>query len=157
MFTINSRKFDGQIHRSWNCELIEQTDSLLILKGIFKTEVNHSQIGVIRRNTISMEYFWLDEWFNIFKFESAAGNLLGFYCNVNLPPTVSGNVLDFIDLDLDIFVDAKFNIKILDEDEFILNSEKYNYSPEVVQKARETLKKLIFLVNERDFPFNISS
>ncbi len=51
--TINSRKFDGTIHRTWNANLIERKDTLLIFVGEFEREVKHSHLGVIGRGKIS--------------------------------------------------------------------------------------------------------
>jgi len=73
--TINSRKFDGKIHRSWQAESIAQKDSLLIFVGEFDKEVKHSHLGVIRRGTISYEYYWLDRWYNVFRFHEPDGDL----------------------------------------------------------------------------------
>lgn len=154
IFTINSRKYDGTINRAWQCELIESENSLFILRGIFEKEVNHSQIGVIRRGTISTEYFWINRWFNVFKFINPDGGLLGFYCNINQPPTISDSILDFVDLDLDIFVNSNFEVTILDEDEFRENSEKYKYSQTVVSKVAETVDELLEMIEKRVFPFD---
>ncbi|HQU86553.1 MAG TPA: DUF402 domain-containing protein [Pyrinomonadaceae bacterium] len=156
IFTINSKKFDDSIHRSWNCELISNVDALYIFEGKFSEEIHHPQIGVIRRNTRSTEFFWLDKYFSVFKFETDAGKLVGFYYNINLPPIINNNILDFIDLDIDVYVDSNFNIRILDEDEFSINSEKYQYPTELVLKVRKTLDLLLELIANREFPFNSS-
>ena len=105
---INSRKFNGKIHRSWKADLIKKQDSLLIFVGEFEKEVKHSELGVIGRGTISYEYYWLDRWYNIFKFFEPNGNLRNFYCNLNMPPEFKEGVLDYIDLDIDVLVSKNF-------------------------------------------------
>jgi len=154
LFSIQSNKYDGGVNRSWECELIDAKESLYILKGTFKKKINHEYIGVIRPNTISIEYFWRDKWFNVFKFISPNGKLLGFYCNISKPPHIFNSALSFVDLDLDIFVDKNFNIKVLDEDEFRENSHKYSYPQSVIIKAKETINELISMIENREFPFN---
>lgn len=152
---INSRKFDGKIHKTWRAELIEQKESLLTFVGEFEKEIKHSHLGVIRRGTISYEFYWLDDWFSIFRFHEPDGSLRNFYCNINMPPTFENNVLDYVDLDIDVLVWKDFSIEILDEDEFAENAEKYNYSAEIKSKAKESLEKILRLAENRKFPFDI--
>lgn len=152
--TINARKFGGEIHRSWNCELIEQIDTLLIFVGVFKDEIVHPELGIIRPGTVSYEYYWLDRWYNIFRFHEPEGALRNFYCNINLPPTFEAGVLDYVDLDIDLLVSENFQIKVLDLEEFEINSVKFNYPKPVIEKAFASLTDLISLAEQRHFPFN---
>lgn len=151
---INSRKSDGKIHRSWKAELIEVRDSLLIFVGEFETEVRHSKLGVIGRGTISYEYYWLDRWYNVFKFFEPDGELRNFYCNVNLPPRFENNVLDYVDLDIDVLVSKNFEVEILDLDEFEENSKLFGYSPDVIKKTFESLDEILKIIDNRGFPFS---
>lgn len=153
---INSRKFDGEIHRNWKCRLVEQKDSLLVFVGEFEKEVKHSNLDVIGRGTISYEYYWLDRWFNIFRFHEPDGSLRNFYCNINMPPKFHEGVLDYVDLDIDVLVWQDFSFEILDLDEFRENSEKFNYPDELKTKVQKTLDKLLKMIEMREFPFNIN-
>lgn len=155
LITINSRKFDGEIHRSWKAELIEETEDLYIFVGVFDMEVKHSKLGVIRRNTVSYEYYWKNKWFNIFRFHEPEGNLRNFYCNINQPPTLKNGVLDYIDLDIDVLVWQDFSFEILDMDEFEENILKYKYSDQLQKKAHSSLAEIIDLIEKRNFPFDL--
>lgn len=152
--TINARKFNGEIHRSWQADLIEQRDSLLIFVGRFEKEIRHPKLGVIRRGTISYEYYWLDRWFNVFRFHEPEGELRNFYCNINLPPSFETNVLDYIDLEIDVLVSENFDVEILDRDEFEENSKIFNYSADLKTKTFETLDELLKIIENRAFPFS---
>lgn len=151
---INSRKYDGSIHKSWKAELINQSDSVLELVGIFEEEVEHSYLGVIRRGTVSYEYFWLNRWYSVFRFVEPEGDLRNFYCNINLPPTFMNGILDYIDLDIDILVWKDFSYQILDIDEFEQNIQKYSYPKEIQTKSILSLEKLIQKIKKRGFPFS---
>ena len=151
---INSRKFDGKIHRSWKAELIEQRNSLLIFVGKFEEEVSHPFLGVIGRGTLSYEFYWLDRWYNVFRFHEPGGSLRNFYCNVNMPPELENGVLDYIDLDIDILVWKDFSHQILDVEEFEENAKVLSYPDNLRVKVRESLSELIFLIENRIFPFN---
>lgn len=152
--TINSRKFDGKIHRTWNANFIKRENSLLIFVGVFDKEVNHPDLGVIGRGTVSYEFFWLNRCYNIFRFHEPNGDLRNYYCNINLPPTFVNGVLDYIDLDIDLLVWKDFSYQVLDSDEFEENAKRFSYSTELRQKIQVNLDELISMVENKSFPFN---
>lgn len=152
--TINSRKFDGEIYRSWQAELIKQTDSLLTFVGVFEDEINHRHLGVIRRGTISYEFYWRKKGYNVFRFHEPEGDLRNFYCNLNLPPKWANGVLDYVDLDIDVLVWKDFSIQILDEDEFAENARLFGYSKELRETVKANLKELLTLVEQKSLPFD---
>lgn len=151
---INSRKYDKIIHRMWYATLIDHNDSQLTLMGEFQKEINHPQLGVIRRGTISYEFYWLDRWYNVFRFHEPDGNLRNFYCNINLPPIFQDNILDYVDLDIDLLVFADFSYQILDREEFEENSRKYAYPKQLCDKVEKSVNELISLIEAKSFPFN---
>ena len=151
---INSRKFDGVIHRSWNAELLEQTDSLLVYIGKFEKEIKHPHLGVIRRGTISYEFYWLERGYNVFRFHEPEGDLRNFYCNLNLPPTFENDILDYVDLEIDVLVWRDFSVRILDVEEFEENARVYDYSATLRAEVDENLKTLLSLIERKVFPFD---
>ena len=152
--TINSRKYDGNLHRSWKAELIETNNNLIEFIGKFDKEVAHSQLGVIGRGTISYEFYWFERWYNVFRFHEPDGTLRNFYCNINMPPKFENDVLDYVDLDIDVVIWKDFTRQILDVEEFDENSRKYAYPDSLREKVRESLSELILLVDNRIFPFD---
>ncbi len=151
---IISRKFDGKIHRSWNAELLEQTDSLLTFVGTFEKEVKHSHLGVIRRGTVSYEIYWLNRGYNVFRFHEPEGGLRNFYCNINLPPKFEHGVLDYVDLDIDVLVWKDFSLEILDSDEFEENAVIFGYSKTIRDDVDKNLQEILSLVKNKSFPFD---
>ncbi len=151
---VRAKKYDGSLNRSWECDFVSQTESHLILKGIFGQMINHREIGVIRRKTVSYEFFWFDRWFNVFRFHEPDGSLKCFYCNINCPPQFSHPNLEYVDLDLDLIVDPDFKYRIIDTDEFKQNSAKYNYPNELILQTGNALDELIRMVENRLFPFD---
>lgn len=151
---INSRKFDKTIHRTWKAKLIEQTHYQLTLAGKFSSTISHSDLGVIRRETVSIEFFWFDRWYNVFRFHNPDGSLRNFYCNICLPPVFSEDKLDYVDLDIDLVVWQDFSYKILDVEEFEANALKYSYTEQMRAKIQETLTEIISLIDNRMFPFD---
>ena len=151
---VNSRKYDQSIKRSWNCLLVERRDPLLMFVGEFETDVDHAELGFIRRGTVSYEYYWLDRWYNVFRFHEPDGSFRNFYCNVNMPPDFKQGVLDYVDLDIDVLVHADFSYVILDVSEFKVNAVKFDYPADVVLKTELTLDEIIRSIEKREFPFD---
>lgn len=154
IITINTLKFDRRINRTWRAELLEQTNELLVFVGEFEKEVTHPSLGVIRPKTVSYEYYWLDRWYNVFRFHEPSGELRNFYCNVNFPPEFDGDTLNYVDLDIDLLVWKDFRSEVLDMAEFEENSAKFSYPPEVVENALTAVNKLQELIDMREFPFD---
>lgn len=154
--TINSRKFDGEIARSWQADLIARNGSLLIFCGVFEREIRHDHLGVIRRGTVSYEFYWLDRYYNIFRFHEPDGSFRNFYCNINLPPVFNDRVLDYIDLDIDLLVFKDLSYKVLDEDDFKAHSEIFSYPQDLITKVRQSLEALLNLLENRSFPFDFN-
>lgn len=152
--TINSRKYDGKIHRTWKARLLSQGDEVITLVGEFEKEVNHPFIGVIRRGTVSYEFYWEKLWFNVFRFHEPEGDLRNFYCNINLPPKFENGILDYVDLDIDVLIWKDYSYQILDLDEFEKNAERFEYSPELRKKTDEALRELLLMLEQKAFPFN---
>lgn len=151
---IIARKYDGRIHRQWEAKLLSQTNSLLTFVGVFDEEIVHAELGLIRRGTISYEYYWLDRWYNVFKFFEPDGRLRNFYCNVNLPPTFADRTLDYIDLDIDVLVWSDHTRVTLDLAEFEENAVFFGYPAQVKEKAARTVAELETLIDAKLFPFD---
>ncbi|MEO8572503.1 MAG: DUF402 domain-containing protein [Pyrinomonadaceae bacterium] len=152
MITVNSRKFDGTIRRSWQCELVEQRDSLLIFVGEFETDIQHSDLGRIKKGTVSYEYYWLDRWYNIFRFHEPTGELRNFYCNINMPPKFENEVLDYVDLDIDVFAGPDLSPTVLDREEYEYNAKIFDYPTELRAEVESTLSELLEHFENRDVP-----
>lgn len=152
--SVRVLKYDGVEHRRWSASLLRQDRDLLVLDAKFEEEIQHDLLGTIELGTVSLEYYWLNRWFNVFRFSSPSGVLRNYYCNVNVPPTFDGDLLTYIDLDIDILVAADLSYRILDLEEFEENATRYGYSNDVKANAHQALDDLISLIEKRQFPFD---
>jgi len=154
IITINSRKFDGSIYKSWNVELVNRNNCFFTFVGEFEKEIVHSQLGVIRRGTVSYEFYWFNRWYNVFRFHEPDGILRNFYCNINLPFKFTDKVLDYVDLDIDILVWKDLSYQVLDSEEFEENAKRFSYSDKIRKKVKATQDELISLIETKTFPFD---
>src|SRR5215510_4548403 len=127
---------------------------LLVLDAVFNEEIEHDLLGTIASGTISTEYYWLDRWYNIFRFGDQSREFQNFYCNVGVPPVFDGHVLTYVDLDIDVLVKPDFSYQVLDLEDFEENARRYDYPLDVRQNAHSALAELIRLIKTRTFPFD---
>jgi protein associated with RNAse G/E len=153
MIVVRSFKYDGRLHRRWPARLLHGDASLIELDGRFEEEIRHAQLGTIPLGTRTLEYYWLDRWYNVFRFLEPGGALLYYYCNVNVPPVFDGHGLSYIDLDMDILVAPDLSYRILDREEFEANATRFRYPPGVRRRAHLALDELVALIEARRFPF----
>ena len=154
--TVRVLKYDGTEYRRWTARRSRREGSLLVLDAEFEYDVHHDLLGAIQSGTRTIEYYWLDRWYNIFRFMN--GDNIGtrlYYCNINMPPSLKDNVLTYIDLDIDILVQPDFSYQVLDLDEFEENARRYGYSEEVKSKAQAAVDELVSMIVRHQFPFDV--
>ena len=125
-----------------------------MLDAEFSEHIEHDLLGTIPVGTISTEYYWLDRWYNVFRFAEPDHQLKKYYCNINMPPKFDGETLSYVDLDIDVLVEPDWSFTVLDTDEFETNVRRYNYPNEVQEQARQAVAELISLIQTRAFPFS---
>ncbi|NHN34608.1 DUF402 domain-containing protein [Paenibacillus agricola] len=153
MITIQALKYGGHLHYEWNTILLEQTDSYIFVLGEYGRKLSHytkDQIFTVENWTI--EFFSLDSWFTV-SADIVEGKILQYYCNINQPATINGQVVSFVDLDLDlVYRNGKW--AVVDEDEFASNTLKFGYPDELVKRARMELDSLQERIARKQFPFD---
>ena len=151
--TVRVLKHDGTEYRCWHAKIARQDAEMIVLNAEFDVDVSHDLLGEIRRGTRTVEYYWQDRWYNIFRFLRADGSTRLYYCNINTPPKIASGVLSYIDLDMDILVQPDFSYQILDLEEFEANAAAYGYSNHEKARAQDALEELVMMIQTRQFPF----
>jgi protein associated with RNAse G/E len=151
--TVRVLKHDGAEHRRWSATLSRQDGDLIVLDAEFDVDVTHEVLGRVKKHTRTVEYYWLDRWYSIFRFLTDDGSTRLWYCNVNTPPEVKHRELIYIDLDIDIVVQPDFSFQVLDTDEFETNARRYGYSDEERRQAEKAVEVLFSMIETRQFPF----
>ena len=149
-------KHDGSEHRRWRGQIARQEASLIVLDAEFDVDVSHHLLGEIKRGTRLIEYYWLNRWYNVFRFLNDDSSTRLFYCNINKPPAFDGRSLTYIDLDIDVIVRSDYSYEVLDLDEYGANSLRYGYTAEEKTNVKKALEELTGLIRARDFPFSES-
>jgi protein associated with RNAse G/E len=97
------------------------------------------------------EYFYKDKWFNIMQInEVGTESLRGWYCNISHPAIITSDFISYVDLYLDLWVDPRKKITLLDEDEF-----EYAGLDEVIRKqAYEGVAEITHWITHDLGPFS---
>jgi uncharacterized protein len=154
LITVRVLKYDGTEYRRWAATIARQEGSMIVLDAEFEYDVQHRLLGEIPRGTRTVEYYWLDRWYNVFRFLEPDGTTKLYYCNVNSPPTLDDGVLTYIDLDIDILVQPDLSYAVLDLDEFEKNGELFGYDDQTKLRARAVIDELSSMIETRQFPFD---
>ena len=155
--SVRVLKYDGTEYRRWNARLSHREGDLVVLDAKFDVDVSHELLGEIKQHTKTVEYYWLNRWYNVFRFLKHDGSTRLWYCNINTPPEFNGATLTYVDLDIDILVQPNFSFQILDEGEFATNAKRYGYSEEEKVRAHTAVQELIAMIDQRHFPFVFES
>jgi len=150
--TIHAKKYDGRVRKTWTGGVISESDEQIVLVARFGTTVKHNDLGIIEAGTVSFEHFWLDRWYNIFRFHKADGKMLAYYVNIAMPAELEGDVLSYVDLDIDVIQWADGRVEVLDRDDFEKNQVKYSYPVDVIESAERSLLEVLALIENGQLP-----
>ncbi len=150
--TVVARKYDGSIRRTWKAAIVSKSETLIIAVGRFDRDVSHQDLGKIKKGTVSFEHFWLDRWYNVFRFHEPDGTLRNYYCNIAMPAVLNGGELAFVDLDIDVVVWPGGRYEVLDRDDFDENSIRYGYTKETVEQVEQSLGELLGVIERGELP-----
>lgn len=135
-------KHDGSLHRVWDKAALVYEDEEKIMISNAKTLIRESDNRVWMAKEPALSIFYKNRWFNIMGIIRSEG--VHYYCNMASPCVVEDNVIKYVDYDLDLVKTVKGEIKILDEDEYLVNKEKYGYGKDIemiLEKELELLKQ----------------
>ncbi|HTH50607.1 MAG TPA: DUF402 domain-containing protein [Pyrinomonadaceae bacterium] len=152
--TVRAHKYDGNVRRHWTGALASVSGSLITVLATFSETVEHDDLGTIPAGTVSFEHFWTDRWYNVFQFRDPDGTERAIYANIAMPAMLSGDTIDYVDLDIDVIRWPDGRVVVLDRDDFEKNSVKYGYPDEVKGAVEVALVELLGLIEKREFPFN---
>lgn len=149
---IHSYKHDKKIHRVWNNVTVLDFDDEKVVVGNYKTRVVESNGRYWNTKEPAICFFYNNEWFNVIAMLKEDG--INYYCNISSPYVFDDEAIKYIDYDLDLRVDNKFNWRILDREEYKYHSKLMEYPPKLKKVVENSLNNVIEMVKERKGPFN---
>lgn len=159
-YTIKSFKHDGRLHRVWlqnwrvPSELLHPghaAEAMLVFVNSH-TRIREADGTEWTSKVPGVSFFIPGQWYNIVALLENGG--IRYYCNVASPPYEVGQVVTYIDYDLDVIHTWNGETQLVDEDEYERHKTLYHYSPAVEAKVKAGLSELLGLVERRGAPFN---
>ena len=150
---VCSTKFDGSPHWEFDSWCVLEEAPLLVTTNFAGQELGNWK-GSWRTPWDTRNHFWWDRWYNVMRCDRPhGGGLDHWYCNVATPAQFDGETVRYVDLDLDVTVSPEGHPAVLDEDEFLENTDRMGYPPDVIKNARAAVDELIALAIDGAFPF----
>ena len=135
-------KHDGSIHRVWDkaCKVYEDDEKIMISNA--KTLIREYDGRIWMAKEPSVTIYYKHRWFNIIGIIRGEG--VHYYCNIASPVIIEDDVIKYVDYDLDLVKTVSGELKVLDEDEYKENKERYGYGKDleyILEKELEALKE----------------
>ena len=151
-FKIQCYKQNGKINGEWSeAILLEKHDKYLVF-GNDKTVVKEVDGSIWQTKEPAIIYFFKDEWFNIIVQLKKKG--IYYYCNIASPFIIEDGTIKYIDYDLDLRIFSNGHFKILDKNEYVVNSVNMKYSHDLKKSINLGLDRLIKLYKEKSLYFD---
>lgn len=158
-WVIKSFKHDGQPHRMWMENWLvpnkiiaaEQTGEAWVLVNNH-TRVKEKNGNIWRSHAPAVVFLIAGKWYNIVGFPSDGG--VRYYCNMASPPYQYGNIITYIDYDLDVLLSVNGRLQVVDRDEFEQHTLKYKYPAEVIEYVEQARAEILEMAAQRQWPFH---
>jgi protein associated with RNAse G/E len=151
---IHSTKYDGSLHNRFVARLIEVADGVVTV-AVDEGTPFEGYRGAGRIHTGFTGLYFTDRWYNVYRNERPTQRSgIVTYANVATPAVLDGDVLRWIDLDLDVMVLRDGTVLLDDEDEFEDHSVRWSYPADIVERARRSSVELLDLARLRRTPFD---
>lgn len=137
----------GEVKHEYEGVLLSHDEHSVKLEALFDREDMPFMDVVFKKGDRFIEYYYTDRWYNIFVIHDRDDERVkGWYCNIGMPAVFEDGIVSYVDLALDLWVSARGELTVLDEDEF----EKLHLDEELKSAARRGMDELKSLfVNDK--------
>lgn len=149
---IHCYKHNGLIYKIWEqATVLDITDEYIVL-GNENVKVTKSDGRSWRTKEPAIVFFYYNRWFNIIAQLKKSGTF--YYCNIASPFIIDGNIVKYIDYDLDLRVFPDWGYRILDRNEYNYHKKLLKYGHDLDFILRSELSSLINMKKNKVNPFN---
>lgn len=148
---IHCYKHNGKIDRiSGEAVVLDVTDDYIVCANN-KVKLTENDGSTHRTKEIAILFFYKNEWFNILAQLKKYG--LFYYCNIASPYVLDGNIIKYIDYDLDLRIFPDGSFKVLDKNEYKYHKNIMHYSEDIDLIVQDSLNRLIKKKENSEIPF----
>lgn len=148
---IHCYKHNGKIDRiSGEATILDITDEYIVCANN-KVKLTENDGRSHRTKEAAILFFYKNEWYNILAQLKKYG--LFYYCNIASPYVIDGNIIKYIDYDLDLRIFPDETFKVLDKNEYKYHKMTMKYSDEIDKIVQDSLNRLIEKKEKGELPF----
>jgi protein associated with RNAse G/E len=152
---VISKKYDNSVRDEYETYLYSEDDGTILLFSPPVTRYyDYRKQAWFEAPDGLIEIYFKDRWYNVWHICEQKSNRNKIYSNICMPAALEGNVLEWVDLDLDFRVHMNGSIELLDEEEFEQNARQFGYPGWLVEKARAACDEVVKLFETAEFPFD---
>ena len=148
---IHCYKHNGKLHQLCNEAIVLDIDEDKIVVANNKAKLKESDGRSYHAKEAAILFFYKKHWFNIIGQLKEYG--LFYYCNIATPYLIDGNIIKYIDYDLDLRVFPDGGFKVLDYNEYNYHRKLMHYSSEIQMIIKNELSRLIEMKRNNEGPF----
>ncbi|MBI5839141.1 MAG: DUF402 domain-containing protein [Chloroflexi bacterium] len=117
--TVLKKSPAGEVTWQYDGIVLRREENSVTLEARFNREDMPFMDVVLKRDDRFVETFYADKWFNVFEiYDRDDNHFKGYYCNVGRPAVIEDGAVSYVDLALDLWVNADGQQTVLDEEEF---------------------------------------
>ena len=151
LWRIESRKYDGSLHRVWPKAIPLQTSPIyredtlpyfsLLLPAHSPVIESSGEIWSSSYDVIAC--FFAGKYYQVMVLCKSIGT--EYYCNSCSIASIDtqARLVSYIDMDLDVIIDHRRHVRIVDQDEYEQHAKKYRYPMPLQSKVQADLEKLV--------------
>lgn len=152
---IRKRKFDGALRYEWAGDLVEEREGWLVVRHDPQRHEKTGADGHGHDGAAQMlHYVGFGGPVTVLFALDGQGRFLDAKCDAALPATRDGRHIDFIDLDLDVIVQAGGMHYVRDQGVFAERAVALGYDEETKRLAHLGILHALRMVRRRQFPFD---
>ncbi len=148
---IHCYKHNGKLHQVCNEAIVLDIDEDKIIVANYKAKLTESDGRSYHAKEPAILFFYKKRWFNVIGQLKEFG--LFYYCNIATPYIIDGNIIKYIDYDLDLRVFPDGGFKILDYNEYNYHRKLMNYPNDIQMIIKTELSNLIDIKRKNEGPF----
>ena len=153
-FIVHCYKHDGTVYTSYEKSMLLDIKHDYLVFGNYKVKVTEIDGRTWYTKEPAIIFYYKKKWFNIITQFKKTG--IYYYCNIASTTIIEGNIIKYIDYDLDLRCFPDGTYKILDESEYEYHKKKMNYPNEIDMIVKNELNMLIKDYEDKKGPFNKS-
>ena len=152
---VVSKKYDGSFRDEYETYLFDETDEITTLFSLAGLRYwDYRKAAWFQAPDGLLEIYFKQRWYNVWHMAEQNSQNALIYVNISMPAVLRGDILEWVDLDLDYRVNMDNSVERLDEEEFEGNWQRLGYPPELIKQIQETCQEVEAGLKRRMFPFD---